>query len=54
MTKINEFKRLGASNRRLIFEVIKYLGIFYFIENILRLNLKEPWNTLYKRAKKTI
>ena len=48
---INEHKRLEATCRRFKFKVIKAIGIFWIIEHIPYLNIKEPWNKLYKRTK---
>ena len=47
---INEYKRLDAACRRFTFESLKAIGIFWLIEKIPWLNIKEPWNKLYKRA----
>jgi hypothetical protein len=47
---INEFTRLDAACRRFKFEMIKSLGIFWLIEKIPGLKIKEPWNKLYKRT----
>jgi len=44
-------KRLAAACRRLRFEAVKSLGIFWLIEKIPGLKIKEPWNTLYIRSK---
>ena len=48
---INEQTRLAAACRRFKFEVIKSIGIFWLIDRISFLKIKEPWNTLYKRTK---
>ena len=47
--KINRDMRLAAACRRLQFEVVKLFGIFWIIERIHWLKIKEPWNTLYRR-----
>ena len=47
---INEFTRLEAVCRQLKFEMIKSLGIFWLIEKMPWLKIKEPWNKLYKRS----
>lgn len=44
--------RLAAACRRLQFEVVKSLGIFWLIEKIPWLKIKEPWGKLYKRTKR--
>jgi len=44
--------RLAAACRRFQFELFKSIGIFWLIEKTPWLKIKEPWNTLYKRAKK--
>jgi len=49
---INEHIRFAAALRRFQFECIKSLGVFWLIERIPWLNIKEPWNKLYKRANK--
>jgi len=49
---INEYKRLAAVCRRFQFEAIKSLGIFWLIEKMPWLKIKEPWKTLYERANK--
>ena len=49
---INEHTRLAAAFRRFQFECIKALGMFWLIDKISWLNIKEPWNRLYKRSKK--
>lgn len=49
MEMINEFTRLEAACRRFKFEAIKSFGVFWLIERIPWLKLKEPWNKLYKR-----
>ena len=46
---INKHKRLKASCRRLKFELLKSIGIFYIIDKVPHLNIKEPWRKLYKR-----
>lgn len=43
--------RLTAACRRLQFEAIKSLGIFWLIEKTPWLKIKEPWNKLYQRTK---
>jgi len=48
---INKHKRGEAACRRLQFEVVKMLGVFWLIERIPGLKIKEPWNKLYKRQK---
>ena len=50
---MEEFKRLQDSLRRLMFEVIKSLGIFWLIERMPWLRIKEPWNNLYKRDRQS-
>ncbi len=52
MNIINQEKRIQANCRRLKFEVLKSIGIFWIIDNICFLKLKEPWNKLYKRENK--
>ena len=47
----NEQLRLAVLCRRLKFEVLKSIGLFYLIDKIYFLKIKEPWNTLYKRTK---
>jgi hypothetical protein len=47
----NQFKRLAAVNRRFKYEIIKLLGIFWLIEKIPFLKIKESWDKLYKREK---
>jgi hypothetical protein len=47
---IREQKRLSAAWRRFQFEFLEGLGFFWLISKISFLNLKEPWNTLYKRS----
>ena len=54
MIMLNRNKRLDATCRRLIFETIKAIGIFWIIDKITWLKIKEPWNKLYKRSVKTI
>ena len=49
---INEHKRLEAACRRFKFEALKAIGIFWLIDKIKGLEIKEPYNTLYKRANK--
>ena len=49
---INEHKRLEAACRRFKFEALKSIGIFWLIEKIPHLKIKEPWDKLYKRANK--
>ena len=49
---INEHKRLDAACRRFKFEALKSIGIFWFIEKVPHLKIKEPWDKLYKRANK--
>ncbi len=49
---INEYKRLETACRRFKFEAVKAIGIFWIINKIPWLNIKEPWKTLYKRAVK--
>jgi len=44
--------RLAAACRRFQFEAIKSLGIFWLIEKTPWLKIKEPWNKLYKRARR--
>jgi len=44
--------RLAAAWRRFQFEATKSLGIFWLIEKIPWLKIKEPWNKLYQRAKR--
>lgn len=48
---INEDTRLAATCRRLKFDTIKVIGIFWLIEKIPGIKIKEPWKTLYKRQK---
>jgi hypothetical protein len=50
---INQQGRLAAACRRFTFELLKAIGIFCFIDKIEWLCIKEPWNTLYKRTKKS-
>lgn len=49
---INEYTRLAASCRRFKFDVTKSIGIFWLIDKIPGLSLKEPWRTLYEREVK--
>tara|TARA_R110000744_G_C18873947_1_gene505726 strand:+ start:57 stop:209 length:153 start_codon:yes stop_codon:yes gene_type:complete len=49
---INDNKRIEAAYRRFKFEALKAVGIFWVIENVLHLGIKEPWNKLYKRSNK--
>lgn len=49
---INEYKRLEAACRRFKFEAVKAIGVFWIIEKIPCLKIKEPWGKLYKRANK--
>ena len=49
---INEHARLAVACKRFKFECIKALGVFWLIDKIHWLNIKEPWNTLYRRANK--
>ena len=49
---MNDHLRLAAACRRLQFEVLKVIGIFWIINKIHWLNIKEPFNTLYKRSNK--
>ena len=49
---INEHKRLDAACRRFKFETVKAMGIFWLIEKLPFLKIKEPYNKLYKRAKR--
>lgn len=44
--------RLAAACRRFQFETIKSLGIFWLIEKIPGLMIKEPWRKLYERSKR--
>lgn len=44
--------RLAAACRRFQFEAIKSLRIFWLIEKTPWLEIKEPWNKLYKRSKR--
>jgi hypothetical protein len=46
---INKHKKLEAACRRFKFEAVKSIGIFWLIEKIPRLKIKEPWSKLYKR-----
>lgn len=48
---INEHTRLEATCRRMKFEVIKAMGLFWLIEKTPGIRIKEPWRKLYKRAK---
>jgi len=48
-TMLNKYTRLGVTCRRFTFEMIKSLGIFWLIEKIPGIKIKEPWNKLYKR-----
>lgn len=50
---INERKRLAATCRRFKFEAIKSLGIFWLINKTPWLRLKEPWNKMYNRSRKS-
>jgi len=48
---LNEHKKLAAACRRFQFEAIKTLGIFWLIDKIPFLNIKQPWKKLYRRTK---
>jgi len=48
---INRYTRLAAACRRLKFETAKVIGVFWVIEKLPTLKIREPWNTLYKRSK---
>jgi len=47
-----QIKKLAAAQRRFVFELIRIFGVFWLIEKIPALAIKEPWNTLYQRTKK--
>lgn len=49
---IHEHKKLESACRRFKFEALNAMGIFWLIDKITWLNIKEPWNTLYKRTRK--
>jgi len=44
-------QRLRAAGRRLIFEMVRSIGVFWLINYTHFGEIKEPWNTLYKRLK---
>ena len=44
--------RLAAACRRLQFEVIKSIGIFWLIEKTPGIKIKDPWNKFYQRSKR--
>ena len=48
---INEHKRLEAACRRFKFEALKAIGLFWLIDKIPFLNIKQPWEKLYRRTK---
>lgn len=50
---INEQRRMFASCRRFTFESLKSIGIFWIIDKVEWLRIKEPWNKLYERTKKS-
>ena len=45
-------KRLKAAGRRFVFEFSKSLGIFWLIQKIPCLYIKQPWKRLYERTNK--
>lgn len=49
---VSRSARLAAACRRFQFEAIKSLGIFWLIEKIPGLIIKEPWRKLYERSKR--
>lgn len=49
---MNEHLRLAAACRRLKFNVLESMGILAIISYISFLEIKEPWNKLYKRSLK--
>lgn len=49
---INDYARFQAALRRLQFEMVKTLGVFWVLKKIPFLEIKEPWKTLYSRSKK--
>ena len=45
-------KRLKAAGRRFVFEFSKSLGMFWLIQKIPCLYIKQPWKRLYERTNK--
>jgi hypothetical protein len=43
--------RLAAAIRRLNFQFVKSIGVFWLIERIPSLTIKEPYNKMYQRSK---
>ena len=52
MIKINNEKMIQASFRRLKYELLKTLGVFYMIEKIPGIKIREPFKPMYNRSKK--
>jgi len=52
MIKINNEKRIHASFRRLKYELLKTLGVFYMIEKIPGIKIREPFKPMHNRSKK--
>jgi len=52
MIKINNEKMIHASFRRLKYELLKTLGVFYMIEKIPGIKIREPFKTMHNRSKK--
>jgi hypothetical protein len=49
---LNKYRRSDAVLRRFTFEFLNSIGVFWIIDKIEYLDIKEPWKTLYKRTKK--
>ena len=47
---IDHQKRLQAACRRFAFEFSKSLGMFWLIQKIPCLYIKQPWKRLYERT----
>lgn len=50
---ITPLTRLAAACRRFQFEVVRSLGVFWLIEKTPWLKIKEPWNKMYNRSRKS-
>lgn len=49
--RINNLIRIDCIHRKLTFNFALNIGFFWIAERLTFLQIKEPWNKLYKRQK---
>ena len=51
---VNKYTRIEAAKRRVAFEYLKAIGIFWLISRIPGLEIKQPYRKMYLRTKSRI